>query len=237
MDNLKEDITIGELVKRLKNLYPDISESKLRFLELKGLLSPKRSAKRYRLYGKEDIVKINFILKIQKDLFMPLEVIKVKLESIDFSKVDVDKDIVSQLKLEINENKKILSDSKISLEEIKQKYKIDKAFVMEMAENELITLEEEGFTYKLTYGDLEILRAAFELSKYGLHVKHLKLFENFANRQSSFIQQIVLPLFLSTNQESHKKATQHTLKLEELICNLNSLLVKRENKFFIGKYK
>jgi DNA-binding transcriptional MerR regulator len=237
MDNLKEDITIGDLVKRLKNLYPDISESKLRFLELKGLLSPKRSDKRYRLYNKEDIVKINFILKMQKDFFMPLEVIKGKLKNIDFDKIDVDKDIVSQLKLEINENRKILSDSKISLEEIKQKYKIDKSFVMEMAENELISLEEEGFTYKLKYSDVEILRTAFALSKYGIHVKHLKLFENFANRQSSFIQQIVLPLFLSTNQESHRKATQHILKLEELICDLNSFLVKRENKFFIDKYK
>ncbi len=237
MDNLKEGITIGELVKRLKKIYPDISESKLRFLESKGLLSPKRSDKSYRLYGKVDITKINIILKMQKDLFMPLVVIKGKLDKIDLNKIDANKDIISQLKLDINENENILTDSKLSLEAIKQKYKIDKNFIMEMAENELISLEEAGFTYMLTHADIEILITAFELSKYGLHVKHLKLFENYANRQCSFIQQIVLPLFLSASQDSHKKATQHSLKLEELICNLNNFLVKRENKLFIDKHK
>jgi DNA-binding transcriptional MerR regulator len=237
VDKTKDGMTIGELVKRLKKIYPDISQSKLRFLESRGLITPKRSANSYRLFNKEDVIRLNFILKMQKDFYMPLDVIKEKLKHLDFKNIDINKDVIDQLKMDLSVDENILKDTKTTLEEIKQKFHIEKDFIMEMADNELISIQESGYTFSLDSQDVEILKIAFELSKYGIHVKHLKLFENYANRQSSFIQQIVLPLLLSSSQESHKKAVQYFLKLEEAICSLNNLFVKRENKLFIDKYR
>ena len=74
----KKHLTIGKVVKNLKKIYPDLTNSKLRFLESEGLLKPKRASNRYRIYYREDIEKLNFILKMQRDLYMPLEVIKEK---------------------------------------------------------------------------------------------------------------------------------------------------------------
>ena len=79
MKTKKSYITISELVTKFKKYYPDISASKIRFLESRGLIEPKRTPSKYRIFTKEDILKINFILKMQKDYYLPLEAIKEKL--------------------------------------------------------------------------------------------------------------------------------------------------------------
>ena len=84
----KSYFTIGELVGKFKKYYPDLTSSKLRFLESKGLIVPKRADNKYRVYFKNDVAKINLILKMQKDFFMPLEIIREKLQAIDFENID-----------------------------------------------------------------------------------------------------------------------------------------------------
>ena len=79
-----ESLTIGRLIKKLKKAYPDLTGSKLRFLESQGLIVPKRALNKYRVYYREDIERINFILKMQKEFYLPLEIIKEKLKSKEF---------------------------------------------------------------------------------------------------------------------------------------------------------
>ena len=66
----KKYLTIGKAVKKLKKLYPGLTGSKLRFLESEGLISPKRASNKYRIFYKEDIERLNFILKMQKDFLI-----------------------------------------------------------------------------------------------------------------------------------------------------------------------
>ncbi len=93
-------------------------------------------------------------------------------------------------------------------------------------------------TIKLTFdSDIEIIKMAIELSKYGIHIKHLKLFENFAVRHASFIQQIIMPLMISSKKEQHRKGKKVALLLERRLCDLHELLLKKENRKFLEKYK
>ncbi len=234
----KNYLIISKVVKKLKKLYPDLTNSKLRFLESEGLLSPKRALNRYRIYYREDIEKLNYILKMQKDFYMPLEVIKEKLKSKEFKKFISECESIETLQLKLGEEFKPGYELKLySIDDISKKFKLSQSFIIDLQENEIIDWSEENGKYVLSTNDIEILKLASKLSKYGIQVRHLKLFENFAGRHSSFIQQIIYPLLMSSKKDSHIKAARVANKLERILCDFQELLIKKENRKFLEKYK
>lgn len=235
----KKYLTIGKVVRNLKKLYPDLTGSKLRFLESEGLISPGRSENKYRIYFKEDIEKINYILKMQKDHYMPLDVIKEKLKSKDFKKFISDGDhSLDNLQLKLGEEFKADHEPDIyTAAELSKKFKLSKSCISELIENNIVDREEKNGKYTINADDAEILKVVSELSKYGIHVKHLKLFENFAGRNSAFIQQIILPLLMSGKKDAHIRAVRTVKRLERMLCDFQELLIKKENRKFLEKHK
>lgn len=234
----KNYLIISKVVKKLKKLYPDLTNSKLRFLESEGLLSPKRALNRYRIYYREDIEKLNYILKMQKDFYMPLEVIKEKLKSKEFKKFISECESIETLQLKLGEEFKPGYELKLySIDDISKKFKLSQSFIIDLHENEIIDWSEENGKYVISTYDIEILELTSKLSKYGIQVRHLKLFENFAGRHSSFIQQIIYPLLMSSKKDSHIKAARVANKLERILCDFQELLIKKENRKFLEKYK
>ncbi len=234
----KPYINIGKLVKKFKKYYPDLTSSKLRFLELKGLVSPKRSQNKYRVYYKDDVEKIYFILKMQKDYFMPLDVIKKKLNSVDFKKISKDKNFFENLQLKLEkEHKPYETEETLTAGDLMKKYKLPQSLIKDLTDNSIIGLAEEDGQYTLCREDIEIAKILNKLSKFGIHVRHLKVLENFANRNSSFMQQIILPLIKSSDKKSHRKASKLLSQLAEDLCSVYMLLVRRENRKFLEKYK
>lgn len=234
----KNYLIISKVVKKLRKLYPDLTNSKLRFLESEGLLSPKRALSRYRIYYREDIEKLNYILKMQKDFYMPLGVIKEKLKSKEFKKFISECESIETLQLKLGEEFKSGYELKLySIDNISKKFKLSQSFIIDLQENEIIDWSEENGKYVLSINDIEILKLASKLSKYGIQVRHLKLFENFASRHSSFIQQIIYPLLMSGKKDSHIKAARVVNKLERILCDFQELLIKKENRKFLEKHK
>src|SRR6188508_1736265 len=74
-------LTIGTVCRMLKDEFPDISISKIRYLEDQGLLAPRRTQGGYRLFGEEDVERLETILRLQRDEFLPLRVIRQELAS------------------------------------------------------------------------------------------------------------------------------------------------------------
>ena len=238
MKTKKNYITISKVVEKFKKYYPDISASKVRFLESEGLLSPKRTQSKYRIYGKEDIIKLDFILKMQKQYYMPLSAIREKINSVDFVLDFKNEDIVKQLKFDLIEESSIsLKDDSIAVEELIKKLEIKESFLNELMDENVIYFEEFEDRKIIKSSEIEIIRIAAELLKYGIQPKNLKLFDNFSARESSFIQQIALPVIMSGSKESVVKATSVVKDLEMLLSNLRHLMVKRNNKAFLEQYK
>lgn len=237
MKNKRNYLTISELVGKFKKFYPDISASKIRFLESRGLIEPKRTASRYRIFNKEDILKINFILKMQRDYYLPLDAIKEKINSIDFKLSTEDKDIIKQLKLDIYDSSISYKSEFVSVYELVHKHKLEQDFINDLTENGIIKFEEIDGQNFIRSSDMEIIKIVIEFTKFGVHSKHLKFFENFSTRESSFIQQIVFPVLMSGSSDSFKKASEIVSELEDLISKFRSLMVRRENKVFLEKYK
>ena len=238
MENKKKSyLTINELVSKFRKYYPDLTHSKLRFLESKGLIIPKRADNKYRVYSRDDVRKINFILKLQKDYFMPLEVIKEKIDSVDFGKIEKDKGALKDLQLKLEDENKSFKIEKSTVEDVRERYKLSQESINELATDNIISWHEEDGKFVIDGVDIEILRIVSELEKFGIHVKHLKLFENSANRFSIFIQQIIFPLIKSSNKDSYKKAQKTIYKLEDYFLKLHELIFKKENKNFLDNYK
>src|SRR4030065_978549 len=134
MENTKKShLTIGELVRKFRKYYPDLTHSKLRFLESKGLIIPKRADNKYRVYFRDDVRKINFILKLQKDYFMPLEVIKEKIDSIDFGKIEKDKGALKELQMKLEEENKTFKIGKLTVDDARDRYKLSQESINDLA--------------------------------------------------------------------------------------------------------
>src|SRR4030066_737332 len=144
MENTKKShLTIGELVRKFRKYYPDLTHSKLRFLESKGLIIPKRADNKYRVYYRDDVRKINFILKLQKDYFMPLEVIKEKRGSVDFGKIEKDKGALKELQLKLEDENKSFKIGKLTVEDAKERFKLSQESINELATDNIISWHEE----------------------------------------------------------------------------------------------
>lgn len=233
-----ESLTIGRLIKELKKVYPDLTSSKLRFLESRGLIVPKRALNKYRAYYREDIEKINFILKMQKEFYLPLEVIKEKLKSKEFKNYSETGKDLKNLQLKPGEEFKQEQQEKYyTIEELKKKLKLSQSFIEELLGHDLVEWKKDNGNSVINGDDIEIIRMAIKLSKYGIHIKHLKLFENFAVRHSSFIQQITMPLMISSKKDQHRKGKKVALYLERRLCDFHEVLLKKENRKFLEKHK
>src|SRR4030043_1375690 len=227
-------LSIGKVVKNFKKIYPDLTNSKIRFLESEGLLTTKRASNKYRIFYRDDIEKLSFILKMQKDLYMPLDVIKEKFKSRDFKKFISESKSIENLQLKLGEEFKPEYETKsLSLEDISKKFKLSQSLTKSLIENEIFGWSEEDGKYIVDSGDIEILKIISELSKYGIQIKHLKLFENFASRHFSFIQQIIFPLMMSNKKDSHLKAARIVSESPSGLCAFQQRGGKKENRKFL----
>jgi DNA-binding transcriptional MerR regulator len=236
-ENKKTFLTIGELVKKFRTFYPDLTNSKLRFFESRGLIISKRADNNYRVYFKNDVRKINLILSLQKDYFMPLGIIKEKIDSIDFEKIEEQKGVLTELQEKLAESDKSLKVKKLSVEEIREKFKLSHVHIEEIFSEGLVESHKEDGKNIVDAQDVEILRVITELQKYGIHIRHLKIFENSAIRHSSFLQQVVYPVMMSSGRDGRKKGTKISYRLEALFNQLHEMLFKKENKKFLDNYK
>jgi len=233
-----DSITIGRLIKELKKTYPYISSSRLRFLESQGLINPKRSLNKYRIYTKSDIIKINFILKIQKDFYLPLDIIKEKINSKEFKEYIKNGKSIENMQLDLGKEFKEIQKSKmLTPDELKKKLKLSQSFINDLIDYNFIESIDDNGKKIINGDDVQIVKMAKELSKYGIQIKHLQMFENFAVRHSSFIQQITMPLMSSSKKDLRKKGKNIVLKLERDLCYLHELLLGKENRKFLEKNK
>ena len=164
-------LSIGQVVNLLRGAYPDLSNSKIRFLEDEGLITPHRTPKGYRQYSKEDVDRLEVILHLQKTRYMPLNVIKQRLENAtDLSTLAYEVGLLSDvpLKTEPKETKQKLHP----IETIPDMLGVEISFIRSLAENDLIRIIKSPQNRELVDGrDFPIIRYCSELSRF--HVSML----------------------------------------------------------------
>lgn len=191
-------LSIGEVINLLRDDFPDVSVSKLRFLESQGLIDPDRSNSGYRQFGEEDVARLRFILQQQRDHFLPLKVIKSKLTLWERGEEDVAAPGTPKPK-GIDEG-----GEPLAREDVLKRSNLD--------DRQLDALIDVGLVAPIDGSDVFppeaglIATEARRLMEHGLEPRHLRSIRLAADRESDLLTQLVAPLLKASNAEARARA-------------------------------
>ena len=228
-------LTIGAVCKALVQEFPDISISKIRYLEDQKLLMPRRTPGGYRLYSSGDVARLRTILRLQRDEFLPLRVIRQELargrtES-EIAAPPADGPVAARAGGPVRR-------ASVSVTEQGALYTLDEVLEGTGASRELIAELEDfgiigsggpkGSTVQYDDTEREIVRACAELARFGVAGRNLRVFRTSADRESGLLQQILAPSLRSRNPERRKEAVEALENLAAVASHLKHLLLIRD---------
>jgi len=205
--------SIGEVLVSVKTEFPDITISKIRFLEAEGLIEPERTPSGYRKFYTHDVERLKSILRMQRDEYLPLTVIKERLVHQD-SGVE-DGELSPDGEAQSDEGASLVDEIadaptglQMSLEEMSTATGIDRDRIKELEAFGIISSHgPEGARY-YDGDDYIILSIVKDFFRYGIEARHLTMYKHFADRESSFFDQIVAPTLRQKNPDARRTAAQ-----------------------------
>jgi DNA-binding transcriptional MerR regulator len=230
--------TIGAVCKALSPEFPDISISKIRYLEDQRLLAPRRTAGGYRLYSPSDVARLRTILRLQRDEFLPLRVIRQELaaghpETSEIAASGPGDGATARRRWRANVGVSDAS-SYFTLEDVLEETKADPKLVAELEEYGVIKGEVRGGRRYYDDTEREIVRAVTELARYGVGGRNLRVFRSSADREASLLQQILAPALRSRNPQRRKEAIDALENLAAVASHLGHLLLVRDLRKIAG---
>jgi DNA-binding transcriptional MerR regulator len=237
----QKSLTIGAVCKSLKQEFPDVSISKIRYLEDQKLLSPRRTQGGYRVYTQSDVQRLRTILRLQRDEFLPLRVIRQELAG---GRTDGDvapggsgaevakKPDVRHLRRAAVAVKS--PGALYSLEDVVEETGADPKLVRELEEYGVIKGEQRAGVRYYDETEREIVRAVTELARYGVAGRNLRVFRTSADREAALLQQILAPALRSRNPERRREAVETLENLAAVATYLKHLLLIRDLRNIAG---
>ena len=208
-------LTIGTVCGMLKDEFPDISISKIRYLEDQGLLAPRRTQGGYRLFSEDDVERLETILRLQRDEFLPLRVIRQELASSGARDRKKRRSGLTTEELELD------------LDELCGRAGIDARLAGELEEFGLLAPRTESGQKRYRELDADIASACGRLAQFGIAPRHLKGFRTAADREAGLIDQVVGPALRARNPERRRAGMEDLEALGEVVQGLGQLLFWR----------
>ncbi len=222
----QKSVTIGAVCKALEQEFPDISISKIRYLEDQKLLAPRRTQGGYRLYTQADVQRLRTILRLQRDEFLPLRVIRQELaggRSDREVRAGVDASTLRRSAVSVR-----AAGAVYSLQDITDESGADAKLVSELVEFGVIKGDVRDGTRYFDDTEREIIRAVSELARYGVGGRNLRVFRTSADREAQLLQSILAPALRSRNPERRKEAIEALENLASVTTHLKHLLLIRD---------
>jgi len=213
---------IGEVLARLRAEFPDISVSKIRFLESEGLIEPARSPSNYRMFDAEDIERLRYILTVQRDQYLPLRVIKERLVPPSPGHAPAPADAASRPAAPAHGPPAASPGGTLSRSEL--------LAAAGIYEQQLAELETFGLVRRVgrRYGRdaLQVASAAAALGAYGVEARHLRAVRAAVEREVSFIEQVVAPTLRQRNPDAIQQAGRTAREIAALTTRLHGALIE-----------
>jgi DNA-binding transcriptional MerR regulator len=218
-------LTIGAVCKILSQEFEDISISKIRYLEDQKLLSPRRTPGGYRLYSQADVERLRTILRMQRDEFLPLRVIRQELATGAEREGKKRRGSPGPHRRAVTV---ATPAAKFTAEEVLEQTNASSGLLEELEEYAIIEPGKRDGKTVYDETELEIVRAAAELARYGVAGRNLRLFRTSADREAALLQQLLGPALRSHSQERRKEAIENLESLAAVCTNLKHLLLVRD---------
>ncbi|MEX2549561.1 MAG: MerR family transcriptional regulator [Nitriliruptoraceae bacterium] len=237
--------TIGEVLNQLRDEFEDVTISKIRFLESEGLIYPDRTESGYRKFTPADVDRLRYVLRAQRDRYLPLKVIRSELDRIDAGLPVEDPADAAATPPAQRDGVASPSDQHAPstgermvvapspLDPAPTDVHLDAAELTEAAglgDADLESLVDHGLLGTAPYDgeDLQVAKLAAELLGGGLEVRHLRMYRQFAERELALAEQLVAPLLRQRNPDSRRAAGEQADLLVRAGASLHrTLLVQR----------
>ena len=224
-------MSIGEVLQTLRGDFPDVTISKIRFLESEGLVEPARTPSGYRKFSHQDVDRLRYVLSAQRDQYLPLRVIKEHLDAIDRG-LEVPSHAARTGRrplAAVTDN----SEIRLSRSELIEAAGID-ADLLDQIENYGLVARRAGTTHY--DGDaLAVASAIAEMRAYGLEPRHLRAFRTGAEREAGLVEQVVAPLLRQRDPEARARAEEVAREMGALSVRLHTALVRTALRGFVQR--
>jgi DNA-binding transcriptional MerR regulator len=210
-------LTIGAVCRLLQEDFPDVSISKIRYLEDQGLLNPRRTQGGYRLFTEDDVQRLEMILRLQRDEFLPLRVIRQELAS-PARAGDRKRRRRGGLRA---------PDEEIDMQTLCQRSGAPRELVRELEDFGILEPRVEDGERIYPERDVDVVSACLRLTRYGVGARNLRSFRTGADRGAGLLEQIVAPALRSRNPERRHAGLEDLEALGSLSQELSQLLFWR----------
>ena len=222
-------LSIGEVLGKLRGDFPDVTISKIRFLESEGLIEPQRTPSGYRKFTTVDLERLRYVLLAQRDQYLPLKVIKENLDALDRGLqpaanagsaptprlATTDGSLAPSAFLE-------QSEMRLSKEELLTNSGLTEEQLVELESYGLIEIKGRHYD-----GDaLIVAKVVAEIAVFGIEGRHLRAFKTAADREVGLVEQVITPLLRQKNPESKARAQEVSREIASLSVRLHSALVR-----------
>ncbi|GAB3074530.1 MerR family transcriptional regulator [Corynebacterium aquatimens] len=230
-------MSIGVVIERLRDEFPDVTVSKLRFLESEGLITPQRTQSGYRRFTDEDIERLRFILITQRDNYLPLKVIREQLEAMDAGEPSALSGGISAPGLAAIEEiaapevSPATAGGRVTDTELAELAHVEQAFISELMGIGLITPDASGL---FRAEDSQIVTSAVALKKQGIDARHLKSLRQAAVRQAGLVAQVAGPVAASGKTGSRKNAADVAQEMTTHLANIHLGVLMGELRRTLG---
>jgi len=250
-------MSIGSVLDLLRPDFPDITISKIRFLESEGLIRPERTPSGYRRFSVADYERLRFVLTAQRDQYLPLKVIKEQLEAIDsgaatlgvreararahslrgVKQYDEDDAPAAPRRLGVvpgeitPEELRFDVAVRLTRADLLAKAGIEDRFLDDLLRAGLIVPGAGGF---FEADAVTLARAAKAMAEFGLEARHLRAFKLAADREAALVAQIAAPIAKSRDADARARAEETVRELAALSLNLHAALVKAAVRTALG---
>jgi DNA-binding transcriptional MerR regulator len=245
-------MSIGEVLEQLRAEFPDVTISKLRFLEAEGLVEPQRSAAGYRKYSWSDLARLRFVLAAQRDHYLPLRVIREQLAALDqeeptaalaraafgrpaSDRPDQDPDAAGPATLSglAGRRRPLMAVEDAPERPEPAELRLSRRELLAssgLAEPVLADLEQHGLVRaradRYDADALAVARVAAQLAEYGLEPRHLRAYRAAADREVGLFTQLVTPLAKQSSPAARARAAEMVRELAALSQQLHAALVR-----------
>lgn len=241
----KSYLSIGEVLGLLLEEFPDITISKIRFLESQGLIEPERTASGYRKFSEAEIERLKFILREQRENYLPLKVIRTRLEGDTSDGMVRPYDATSPRGIRAVQStanhpaakaagrpipaREVVTDdtSSISRDELLQEARVDEKVLASVVAAGLVSPKKVGTEEMFSPADREILDIAARFIELGIDARHLKTVRHTVEREADLYEQRILPYLRQRNPQARGEAIEMVNEFVDLGERLRANLMAR----------
>jgi DNA-binding transcriptional MerR regulator len=226
----EQHVSIGDVLNQLRDEFPDVTISKIRFLESEGLIEPGRTPAGYRKFSLADVQRLRYILSVQRDRYLPLKVIREQLDAIDRGLEPTDGAGVPRLPSRLSGDTDAAGPSgpataappRLSRTELLDNAGVEDALLVDLEAYGLVRARRGYYDE----GAVAVTAIAARMAGFGLEPRHLRAFKTAADREVALIEQAVTPIARGRSADANERAAEAVGELADLSSRLHTCLIR-----------